>query len=208
MNTKKWIALLLALLTAFAMVGCGDNNTDQPIDIGPAETPAPTEAPDSGLGLAQPAAPVGMVAAGSIHTVGLRADGTAVSAGHDTVGQRKVSGWESLVFIAAGDTMTAGVKADGTLVLAGDGTALADSASWEAAAAWTGLHSVAIGKAHMAGLKTDGTAVAAGDNASGQCDVTGWSDIVAIAAGDAFTVGLTAAGTLVTAGTAPDVSAW
>ena len=81
MNTKKWIALLLALLTAFAMVGCGDNNTDQPIDIGPAETPAPTEAPDSGLGLAQPAAPVGMVAAGSIHTVGLRADGTAVSAG-------------------------------------------------------------------------------------------------------------------------------
>lgn len=208
MNTKKWIALLLALLTAFAMVGCGDNNTDQPIDIGPAETPAPTEAPDSGLGLSQPAAPVGMVAAGSIHTVGLRADGTAVSAGHDTVGQRKVSGWESLVFIAAGDTMTAGVKADGTLVLAGDGTALADSASWEAAAAWTGLHSVAIGKAHMAGLKTDGTAVAAGDNASGQCDVTGWSDIVAIAAGDAFTVGLTAAGTLVTAGTAPDVSAW
>lgn len=53
------------------------------------------------------------------------------------------------------------------LFLAGDGTALADSASWEAAAAWTGLHSVAIGKAHMAGLKTDGTAVAAGDNASG-----------------------------------------
>ena len=208
MNTKKWIALLLALLTAFAMVGCGGNNTDQPIDIGPTETPAPTEAPDSGLGLAQPAAPVGMVAAGSIHTVGLRADGTAVSAGHDTVGQRKVSGWENLVFIAAGDTMTAGVKADGTLVLAGDGTALADSASWEAAAAWTGLHSVAIGKAHMAGLKTDGTAVAAGDNASGQCDVTGWSDIVAIAAGDAFTVGLTSAGTLMTAGTAPDVSAW
>ena len=33
MNTKKWIALLLALLTAFAMVGCGGNNTDQPIDI-------------------------------------------------------------------------------------------------------------------------------------------------------------------------------
>ena len=73
MNTKKWIALLLALLTAFAMVGCGGgNNVDQPIDIGPAETPAPTEAPDSGLGLAQAEAPIGMVAAGSVHTVGDR----------------------------------------------------------------------------------------------------------------------------------------
>ena len=209
MNTKKWIALLLALLTAFAMVGCGGgNNVDQPIDIGPVETPAPTEAPDSGLGLAQAEAPIGMVAAGSVHTVGLRADGTAVSAGHDTVGQRKVSDWENVTFLAAGELFTAGVKADGTLLLAGDNTALADSASWEAAAAWTGLHSVAIGKAHMAGLKTDGTVVAAGDTASGQCEVTGWSDIVAIAAGDTFTVGLTSAGTLVTAGAAPDVSAW
>ena len=209
MNTKKWIALLLALLTAFAMIGCGGgNNVDQPIDIGPAETPAPTEAPDSGLGLAQAEAPVGMVAAGSVHTVGLRADGTAVSAGHDTVGQRKVSDWENVTFLAAGELFTAGVKADGTLLLAGDNTALADSASWETAAAWTGLHSVAIGKAHMAGLKTDGTVVAAGDTASGQCEVTGWSDIVAIAAGDTFTVGLTSAGTLVTAGAAPDVSAW
>lgn len=208
MNMKKWIALLLALLTAFAVVGCGDGNTDQPIDVGPVETPTPMETPDASLGLTQPEAPIGMVAAGSVHTVGLRADGTAVSAGHDTVGQRKVSGWENLVYIAAGELFTAGVTADGTLMLAGDGTGLADSASWEAASAWTGLHSIAAGKTHLVGLKTDGTVVAVGDNASGQCEVTGWSDIVAIAAGDAFTLGLTSAGTLVTAGAAPDVSAW
>lgn len=77
------------------------------------------------------------------------------------MGQRKVSGWESLVFIAAGDTMTAGVKADGTLVLAGDGTALARLRVLGSRRRMDGLHSVAIGKAHMAGLKTDGTAVAA-----------------------------------------------
>lgn len=209
MKMKQWIALLLAALVAFAMAGCNNGeNGDQPIDVGPSNTPGAEETPNAGLNLAQPEAPIGMVAAGSVHSVGLRADGTAVSAGHDTVGQRDVSDWKNVVFIAAGEIVTAGVTAEGGLLLAGDGTAFADSASWEAAAAWTDLSSVAVGGSHIVGLKADGTAVAVGDNSAGQCDVSGWSNLVAVAAGDAFTLGLTASGTLVSAGTAPDVSAW
>ncbi len=204
---KKWIALLLAAMTAFTVIGCGgdpDASVNQPIDIGTA-TPAPeaSAAPEvnTGLGLTQAAAPIGMVDAANVHTVGLRADGTAVSAGHDTKGQRKVSAWDNIIYIAAGEAFTAGVKNDGSVVVAGDASAMDVSS-------WSNITSAAAGKAHLVGLKADGTVVAAGDNAAAQCDVSAWSDIVAVAAGDSFTLGLTSAGTVVSAGNAPDVSAW
>jgi len=203
---KKWIALLLAAMTAFTVIGCGgdpDVSTNQPIDIGVA-TPAPETSTEpeqeSGLGLVQAAAPIGMVEAAAVHTVGLRADGTAASAGHDTKGQRKVSDWDNLIYIAAGEAFTAGVKNDGTVVLAGDASAIDVSG-------WSNIASIAAGKAHLVGLKADGTVVAAGDNSASQCDVSAWSDIVAVAAGNSFTLGLTAAGTVVSAGSA-DASAW
>ena len=206
---KKWIALLLAAMTAFTVIGCGGDNTpstNQPIDIGmgtpaPETSTEPEASQDPGLGLTQAEAPIGMVDAAAVHTVGLRADGTAASAGHDTKGQRKVSAWENIIYITAGEAFTAGVKNDGTVILAGDAAAIDVSL-------WSNITSAAAGKAHLVGLKADGTVVAAGDNAAAQCDVSAWSNIVAVAAGDSFTLGLTADGTVVSAGSAPDVSAW
>ncbi|MBR4549095.1 MAG: hypothetical protein IKO83_04160, partial [Oscillospiraceae bacterium] len=59
------------------------------------------------------------VAAGSYHTVGLRADGTAVAVGSEISGQCKVSKWKSIVAIAAGSSHTGGLRADGTVVAVG-----------------------------------------------------------------------------------------
>ena len=211
MPLKRFAALLLAVLFILPLAACtpAQPGSDDPVEIGPGvDTPTPAPVDDGPVGediTAMAAAPIGMVAAGSVHSVGLRADGTAVSAGHDTVGQRNVKNWDNLVYIAAGATFTAGVKADGTLVTAGQ---LAGGNGGAETASWSNLHSVAVGEKHIAGLKNDGTVVAAGDNAQGQCDVAGWGGIVAVAAGDTFTVGLTAKGTLIIAGAAPDVSAW
>lgn len=60
------------------------------------------------------------IAAGSLHTVGLKADGTVVAVGENDRGQCAVSKWTDIVAIAAGDYHTVGLKADGTVVAVGN----------------------------------------------------------------------------------------
>jgi hypothetical protein len=60
-----------------------------------------------------------MVAAGQVHTVGLKSDGTVVAVGHNDEGQCDVGGWTDIVQIAAGDSHTVGLKSDGTVVAVG-----------------------------------------------------------------------------------------
>jgi len=60
------------------------------------------------------------VAAGSHHTVGLRADGTVAATGWNANGQCDVGHWRDIVAVAAGAAHTVGLKADGTLVAVGD----------------------------------------------------------------------------------------
>lgn len=205
---KRIIAALLVLTMAFAVAACdGDKGNGDPIDISPATpTPLPTDEGGS-LTLSRTyAQTMGMVAAGYIHSLGLRADGTTLSAGHDLYGQRKVASWENVVYIAAGKTVSIGVKADGTLVLAGS---LTDQTALATAQAWSNVFMADAGADHIVALLNDGTVLAAGDNSSGQCDVSAWNDIVSIACGDAFTVGLKADGTVVATSGAPGaVSAW
>lgn len=59
------------------------------------------------------------VAAGSNHTVALRADGTVIAAGNNNDGQRNVGDWADIVAVAAGSRHTVGLRADGTLVAVG-----------------------------------------------------------------------------------------
>ncbi len=135
------------------------------------------------------------VAAGGYHTVGLRADGTAVAAGYNGDGQCDVSGWQEIVAVAAGDWHTVGLRADGTAVATGNnGHGQCDVSGWR------DLVAVAAGWNHTVGLCADGTAVAAGSNSDGRCDVSGWRDLVAVAAGGHHTVGLRADGTVVATG--------
>ena len=140
------------------------------------------------------------VAAGYKYTVGLRSDGTVVTAGSTSYGKCNVEDWTDIVAIAAGENHTVGLHSDGTVVavgLNGNGQCDVDD--------WTDIVAVAAGTDHTVGLRSNGTVVAVGSNASGQCDVDDWADIVAIAAGAWHTVGLRGDGTVVAAGFDEDV---
>lgn len=56
------------------------------------------------------------IAAGPDFALGLRANGTVVSAGQNTDGQRNVSSWRNIVDIAASGFSSYGLTADGTVV--------------------------------------------------------------------------------------------
>ena len=137
----------------------------------------------------------GKIAAGSYHTVGLKADGMVVAAGRNKYGQCNVRDWTDIVSIAAGDDHTVGLKTDGTVVAAGEN----DDGQCNVRD-WMDIVSIAAGNVHTVGLKADGTVVATGWNKYGQCEVSDWTDIVSIAAGSYHTVGLKADGTVVAAG--------
>ena len=151
-------------------------------------------------------------------SIGLKSDGTIVSAGWDTQ-QYNWFGWEDIVSI---DGIN-GLKADGSIVclltddiskeyldvvaISGrygrniDGTvvnAFSNQSSLNIGD-WTDI--VAIdGSDHLVGLKSDGTVVAVGDNTYGQCNVESWTDIVEICAYGNNTIGLKSDGSLMIAG--------
>ena len=149
------------------------------------------------------------VSAGSAHAVGLKSDGTVVSAGANGYGQCNVDDWTDIIAVSAGSVHTVGLKADGTVVAVGyTGSDRCNVGDWEDVVA------VSAGSSHTVGLKNDGTVVSAGSNAYGQCNLDNWQDIVAISAGHYHTVGLKIDGTVVAAGTGNsandrcDVSSW
>lgn len=59
------------------------------------------------------------VSASADYAVGLKSDGTVVSAGDGLFGQRDVDAWEDIVAISAGWHCTVGLKSDGTVVITG-----------------------------------------------------------------------------------------
>jgi hypothetical protein len=142
-----------------------------------------------------------MIAAGEMHTVGLKSDGTVVAVGDNSYGQRNVGGWADIIQVAAGNCHTVGLKSNGTVVAVGD-----NSYGQCNVGAWTNTVQVAAGLYHTVGLKAGGTAVAVGAVGAegwpsyGQCDVAGWTNIVQVAAGHYHTVGLKSDGTVIAAG--------
>jgi len=97
-----------------------------------------------------------MVAAGGVHTVGLKADGTVVAVGADGYGPCVVGGWTDILQVAAGTAHTVGLKSDGTVVVGGNDEAQCDVGGW------TDITQVAAGFLHTVGVKSDGTVVIAG----------------------------------------------
>ena len=135
------------------------------------------------------------IAGGGHHTVGLKANGTAIATGYNLYGQCNVSDWTDLVAVSAGRYHTVGLRADGTAVAAGyneDGQCDVGG--------WTDLVAVSAGWNHTVGLRADGTVVAVGSNRYSQCEVSGWTDLVAVSVGWDYTVGLRADGTAVAVG--------
>ena len=135
------------------------------------------------------------VAAGELHTVGLKADRTVVAVGFCYFGECNVGGWTDIIQVAAGGEHTLGLKADGTVVAVGR-----NGYGQRNVAGWTNITQVAAGGEHTLGLKFDRTVVAVGDNSSGQCNVGDWTDITWVAAGAHHTVGVKSDGTVVAVG--------
>lgn len=147
------------------------------------------------------------VSAGSTNTIGLKVDGTVVTAGSNSSGQRDVDGWSDIVAVSEGFTYTVGLKFDGTVVTAGK-----DSAGRCDVSSWSDIVAISAGFENTAGLKSDGTVVVVGANQFGQCNVGDWSDIVVVSAGEYHTVGVKSDGTVVAVGKNScgqcDVSDW
>jgi len=135
------------------------------------------------------------VAAGWVHTVGLKTDGTVVAVGSNTYGECDVASWSGIQQVAAGVWHTVGLRSDGTVLAVGHNYfGQCDVGSW------TNIQQVAAGQGHTVGVKTDGTVVAVGRNDDGQCDVGSWTNIQQVAAGLYHTVGLNTDGSVLAVG--------
>ena len=131
--------------------------------------------------------------------LGLRADGTVLSAGSDILNDSfsdfldtrfDVSGWSGITAISCGGNFAIGLRADGTVVATGwnlDGECNVTK--------WTDIASIACSSYCTVGLKKDGTVVATGSNSYCQCEVTDWKNITAISCGT-DTFGLRTNGTV------------
>jgi hypothetical protein len=135
------------------------------------------------------------VAAGLLHTVGLKNDGTVISVGYCGYDLCNVGNWTDIILVSAGYFHTMGLKADGTVLAVG----LNDSGQCDVDS-WMDISQIAAGLGHTVGLKSDSTAVAVGSNEFGQCNVGSWTDIIQISAGLEHTVGLKSDGTVVAVG--------
>jgi alpha-tubulin suppressor-like RCC1 family protein len=135
------------------------------------------------------------LAAGSHHTLGLRADGTVLATGDAGSGQLAVDGWSDIAAVAVGGQHSVGLRRDGMVVATGS-----NASGQLDVDGWSGIVAVAAGAHHTVALRADGTAAATGHNGYGQSSVSGWSDVVAIAAGYFHSVALKADGSVVGVG--------
>ncbi len=186
---------LFTLLLAFTLVlmGCSYSpGEDEPKDTATPVPTAPVRTPEPSLNIHNGS---GMVAAGSVHTIGLRTDGTLLSAGHNSNGQREVDGWRNIIYVAVNEATTVGLTGDGSLEIAGEKASM-----WIAAKSWTDMATISIGSDHIVGLKRNGSLLSEGGNEKGQRDISEWSDVVDIACAGDHTIGLKSDGTVIAAG--------
>ncbi len=135
------------------------------------------------------------LAAGSAHLLGLKENGTVVSAGFNYKESCSVEDWSDVIDLLATWDHTVGLTSSGRVLATGEnefGQCDTDS--------WRDIVAIAVGDGYTVGLRSDGTVVAVGDNKKGQCDTGSWRDIVAISAEDHMTAGLRSDGTVVVTG--------
>ena len=135
-----------------------------------------------------------LMGASSTHAVGLKSDGTWISAGEYRNGECDVEEWTDIVQLQVGYHYTVGLKADGTVVATGVNQYGRCNVSQ-----WTDIVKIAVSPEDYydtvtLGLKSDGTVVAAGNKNSDQTFVGRWKNVIDICAGANGSVGLTKEG--------------
>ena len=141
------------------------------------------------------ATPAIAIAAGSQHSLALKADGTVVAWGTNQYGQTNVPASATpATAIAAGSQLSLALKADGTVVAWGRN--LYGQLTVPASA--TPATAIAAGDFYGLALKANGSVVGWGDNVYGQTNVPGSAaPAIAIAAGSDHSLALKANGTVV-----------
>lgn len=134
------------------------------------------------------------IAAGSLHTVGLKKDGSVVAAGYLDEPECNVGSWRNIVIIAAGSSHTVGLKKDGTVVATG-----ANKEGECNVSEWTNIVDIAASSSSTFGVKSDGTVMATGGCLEYEWHnaVSEWTDIVQVVAEQWYVVGLKANGTVI-----------
>jgi len=112
------------------------------------------------------------ISAGFGYTVGIKADGTVITAGNKDKGQCETQHWQDIIAVSAGMAHTVGLKADGTVVVTGSN----DFGQCNVQN-WRNYIAVCAGLFNTVGLKADGTVVVCGENKFGQCNNQSWRNI-------------------------------
>jgi len=128
---------------------------------------------------------------GDTFAVGLRADGTVVTAGKAKCDADNTADWRDIIAVAAGKNYSAGLRSDGTVVAVGyDSDGRCNTADWR------DIIAISAGEYHTVGLKLDGTVVVAGSSKRFS-KAADWRGIIAIAATGRGITGLRFDGTVV-----------
>jgi hypothetical protein len=132
------------------------------------------------------------VAAGGVHSLALKADGSIVGWGYDYYGQATPPSGNDFIAIAAGWFHSLALKSDGSIVGWGD-----NISSQATPPAGNDFVAIAAGNYHSLALKADGSLVAWGRNNWDQVTPPPGNDFVRIAAGEFHSLALKTDGSIV-----------
>ena len=124
-------------------------------------------------------------ASGQGHVVFIKEDGTVISRGDNSFGQRNLSEWSRVAAVAAGYNFTAGLRENGTVLVEGEYNGK------ETAERWENIAAIAGGGNHLFGLTMDGKILSAADVSGDDLSWQEWENIRAIAAGSDTLAALT-----------------
>ena len=131
-------------------------------------------------------------ASGQGHVVFIKEDGTVISRGDNSFGQRNLSEWSRVAAVAAGYNFTAGLRENGTVLVEGEYNGK------ETAERWENIAAIAGGGNHLFGLTMDGKILSAADVSGDDLSWQEWENIRAIAAGSDTLAALTEDGRVLT----------
>lgn len=144
------------------------------------------------------------ISVGNDHIIGLKTDGTVVTAGKNSYGECDVESWTDIIAVSTSAYYTAGLKSDGTVVLVGgDGNNKCNVDSW------TDIVAVSCDNSNVVGLRSDGTVEAVGYSYRGseKSAIDSWTDLVAVYTASGY-FGLKADGTVVGTGYQDAIRQW